>query len=598
MLSLTTSPPRRIRFWAILLLGLYQHLYAATDTIQIHLGGIEDKQILEQVLASLSLEQQKNQPRLSASRIQRLHKQASEEIQRALQPYGYYRVQVSAKLMPPTAGQTIWQAKYVIDLGPPLKLSAVAIQILGEGGQDPEFQKLLTNLPVKVGDTVNHPNYEKSKSLLREIAEERGYFEAQFTKHQLLIEERAYIASIVLTFDTNQRYRFGEMTFKQDSFEESLLRRFLVFQPGDFYTSSQLLAFQNALTNSDYFDKVAVEMERSSPTSDKRLPITVTVVPRQPNQYSAGIGYGTDTGIRGSVGWERRYVNRQGQRFSAKAELSEIRTSATAIYSLPIGQKSEDYYAISAGYKDETTNTSASELFKLGLHKNHSRKLLDFPLSEMVGIDYRDEKYAVGSDSGHSKLLMPNISWSYLKADDRIYTKRGHKLQLEVRGAVDSLGSNTSFVQSRLSVILIRQLHETGRIIARGEAGYSFVSLLQGDFHDLPPSIRFFAGGDRSVRGYDYQSLGPTNAEGYVIGGKNLLVGSLEYEHQIWDKWSLAAFYDVGNAFNDFSEPLKQGTGLGVRWQSPVGLIRIDVATALSEKGHPWRLHITVGPDL
>lgn len=598
MLSPTTSPPRRVRFWALLLLGLYHHLYAATDTIQIQLSGIEDKQIREQVLASLSLEQQKNHPRLSASQIQRLHKQASEEIQRALQPYGYYRVQVSSTLMPATAGQTIWQARYVIDLGPPLKLSAVTIQILGEGGQDPEFQKLLANLPVKVGDTLNHSNYEKSKSLLREMAEERGYFEAQFTKHQLLIEERAYTAGIALTFDTNQRYRFGEVTFKQNLFEESLLRRFLVFQPGDFYTSSQLLAFQNALTNSDYFDQVTVEMERSLPTSDKRLPITVTVVPRQPNQYSAGIGYGTDTGVRGSVGWERRYVNPQGQRFSAKAELSEIRSSATAIYSLPTGQNSEDYYAISAGYKDETTNTSSSELFKLGLNHNHSRKLLNFPLSEVVGIEYRDEKYAVGSDSGHSKLLMPNISWSYLQADDRIYTKRGHKLQLEVRGAVDSFGSNTSFIQSRFNATLIRQLHATGRIIARGEAGYSFVSLLQGDFHDLPPSIRFFAGGDRSVRGYDYQSLGPKNVEGYVIGGKNLLVGSLEYEHKILEKWGLAAFYDVGNAFNDFSEPLKQGTGLGVRWQSPVGLIRIDVATALSEKGHPWRLHIMVGPDL
>jgi translocation and assembly module TamA len=131
--------------------------------------------------------------------------------------------------------------------------------------------------------------------------------------------------------------------------------------------------------------------------------------------------------------------------------------------------------------------------------------------------------------------------------------------------------------------------------------GYSAISLLDGDFHDLPPSIRFFAGGDRSVRGYDYQSLGPKNLEGQVIGGKHLVVGSLEYEHKIpyLDKWSLATFYDVGNAFNNFAEPrLKHGAGLGLRWLSPVGLIRIDVATALSENNYPLRLHITIGPDL
>jgi translocation and assembly module TamA len=123
------------------------------------------------------------------------------------------------------------------------------------------------------------------------------------------------------------------------------------------------------------------------------------------------------------------------------------------------------------------------------------------------------------------------------------------------------------------------------------------VALLEGEFNDLPPSIRFFAGGDRSVRGYDYRTLGPLNEEGDVIGGKNLLIGSLEYEHRILEKWSLATFYDTGNAFNDFSEPLKKGAGVGVRWHSPVGLIRIDVAAAL-EKDYPLRLHVTVGPDL
>lgn len=581
-------------------LSLCQNLYAA-NTVQIKIEGIKGE-LLENVNKTMSLEQQKDHPRLSAGRIKRLHKQSLSDIQEALKPYGYYNVKITSKLTAPEKGQTEWIASYVIDLGKPVTIQAVNVIVLGEGETDEVFQKLRADFPVKVGDTLNHPNYEKGKKALSIIAEERGYFDAQFIKQELRIDEQANTASINLSFDTKQRYRFGEVTFRQDLFNESVLQRYLTFKPNqDFYTGSALLGFKNALANSDYFDNAEVNLMRSSPTADFRIPISVAPEPRKQDIYNFGIGYGTDTGPRGNIEWKRRYLNRYGHSFSAKAQWSEIQKSVTAQYFVPLGQSIDNFMTINAGYIDEHTDTSESEVWLVGLNKHHSRTLFDSKLSEVIGIEYRDEKYAIGSDVGHAKLLMPNINWSYIKADNRIYTLQGVKIQLDVRGAWSHLGSNTSFLQSRLNSTLIRQLFKNGRIIARGDMGYSAISLLDGDFHDLPPSIRFFAGGDRSVRGYDYQSLGPKNLEGQVIGGKHLVVGSLEYEHKIpyLDKWSLATFYDVGNAFNNFAEPrLKHGAGLGLRWLSPVGLIRIDVATALSENNYPLRLHITIGPDL
>ena len=581
---------------------LFSSQIAAENLVQIKIEGLaeaKNHQILqENILNKLSLEQQKNHPRLSASRIRRLHKQAPKQIQEALHPFGYYNIKVKAKLTHPQKAQSQWIALYLIDLGKPVQFQKVEVSILGDAAEDKTFQKFYTDFPIKVGDTLDHSEYEKTKRVLRNFSEERGYFDAKLLEHKVEVDETAYTANMSLTFDSKQRYHFGEVIFQQDSFDESLLQRFFTFQPGDFYTTTALLAFKNALIHSDYFNNVKVDIPRSSPTNDLHLPVTVTLAPNEPNKFSAGIGYGTDTGVRGSIEWKRRYLNRYGHRFSAKAELSEIRQSVTTRYEIPMGQSIDNFLAITAGYKDEHTNTSESEVFLIGLSKHHSRTFLNTKLSEVVGIEYRDERYAVGSDTGHAKLLMPNISWSYVKADNRIYTLHGQKIQLKVKGALNNLGSNTSFLQTYLSSTFIRQFFAKGRIIARGEVGYSVISLLDGDFHDLPPSIRFFAGGDRSVRGYDYQTLGPKNVEGQVIGGKNLLVGSFEYEHQIIDKWSLAIFYDVGNAFNDFSEPIKHGAGIGGRWQSPVGLVRIDVATALSEDGHPIRLHITIGPDL
>jgi translocation and assembly module TamA len=581
----------------LLLLGLCHSLYANHNPVQIQIEGVKGE-LLDNVLASLSLEQQKNHQHMSASRIRRLHKQAPDEIKQALKPFGYYDVNVTSKLKRPSAKRKMWKARYVIKLGEPLKLQAVEININGDAEDDSVFQEKLAALPVKKGDTLNHPHYETAKRILRNIAEERGYFDAQLTQHEIRIDEQAYTASILLSFDSKRRYRFGEVIFEQDLFDRSFLARFLTFKPGDFYTGRALLAFQNTLTNSEYFDRVEVERAPTSSTEDLRLPVNVILEPRKANKYSAGIGYGTDTGVRGSLGWERRYFNRYGHRFSANTRLSEKYRTATARYYIPRGLHVDDFLAITAGYKYEITDTSKSELLLAGISKNHPVTWFGTDLSEIIGIEYRDERYEVGSDKGHSQLLMPYLNWSYMKADDPIYTRRGHKIQLKMRGALSGVGSNTSFWQSYLKAALIFPVLKNGRVIARGEVGYSEISLLDGDFHDLPPSIRFFTGGDRSVRGYDYEALGPKNEEGEVIGGKHLLVGSLEYEHKILDKWSLAVFSDIGNAFNGFSESLKQGAGVGVRWHSPVGLIRVDVATALKEDGLPLRLHIIIGPDL
>ncbi|MCK5877626.1 MAG: outer membrane protein assembly factor, partial [Candidatus Marithrix sp.] len=426
---------------------------------------------------------------------------------------------------------------------------------------------------------------------------ERGYFDTEITKHKVYIDKDSYTAKIELNIDTKQRYRFGEITFEQNLFTEKFLQRFLTFKSGDFYVGGKTIALKNNLMSSDYFTTVDVNADRTATDEDLQLPVNVLLTPHKPNKYTAGIGYGTDTGVRGSLGWERRYFNRHGHRFSSKLELSEIRQSMTNRYTIPLS-KLDSFLDITAGYQNETTDTSESEVMLLGISKHHSRNIFGTKLNEIIGLEYRDERFAVGSDTGHAKLLMPNVNWTYINADDRIYTLKGYRVRLNVRGAMDGFGSNTSVLQTRLDGKFIHKLFNNSRIILRGEIGNSFVSFLDGDFRELPPSIRFFAGGDRSVRGYDYQALGPKNSEGQVVGGKNLLVGSAEYEHTIIKDWSLAVFYDVGNAFNDVDETLKHGAGVGVHWQSPVGLIRIDVAAALSENSTPIRLHITIGPDL
>jgi translocation and assembly module TamA len=218
---------------------------------------------------------------------------------------------------------------------------------------------------------------------------------------------------------------------------------------------------------------------------------------------------------------------------------------------------------------------------------------------EAFALIYLRSDFEVGVDMGVSELLIPEASWTQVHADDRIYVRRGHRLQLKIRGAEETVVSDSTFLQLTADAKAIRPLGERLRLIGRLGAGHTWTS----DFHRLPPTIRFFAGGDQSVRGYDYQTLGPLDVEGNVIGGEALATAGLELDSLFLDfgklgRWGAAVFYDVGGAAETIGDRLEQGAGVGLRWLSPIGLVRADVAWAVSEPDTPIRFHLMIGPDL
>lgn len=132
----------------------------------------------------------------------------------------------------------------------------------------------------------------------------------------------------------------------------------------------------------------------------------------------------------------------------------------------------------------------------------------------------------------------------------------------------------------------------TGRVKFRLKIASSIID----EATKLPESLGFLAGGDDSIRGYKYESVG-VNRNGDVTVAKNLLVGSIEYEHPIKNDISLAAFFDAGDAF-DSNADYKKGVGVGLRWRLPFGSMRLDAASALDMEGKPIRLHFSFGTDL
>jgi translocation and assembly module TamA len=276
---------------------------------------------------------------------------------------------------------------------------------------------------------------------------------------------------------------------------------------------------------------------------------------------------------------------------SLRSQLSPVASEFTANYRFPYGDPRFEWASFDGGIKREETDSATSKSLEFG-----ARRVLERAggWSRTQFVNLLVEDFDVAAQLGRSRLLMPGISWARIEADNTLRPSKGTKLDIELRVAGDAFGSDTSFAQVMLDYKWIRAFGERGRVLLRTKLG----ATAEDRFEDLPPSVRFFAGGDNSIRGYDFESLGPTDLLGQVVGGSGLLVGSVEYEYQVRSNWSVAVFVDSGNAFRDSRLGAKTGVGIGTRWQSPLGPIRLDLGFPVNDPGAGARIHVSLGPDL
>jgi translocation and assembly module TamA len=542
------------------------------------------------VLSTLSIEDAKKEKNLTERRIRQLHAQAPDEIKRALEPYGYYKPVIEANLE--KLGDT-WVATYHVDPGPEMRVSDVDLTLAGEGASDARFENLVTTFPLKKGDVLVSPEYESGKKAFEDLASKTGYMDAGFSEHRTEVSIEAYSSVLHLHFDTGPLYFFGPTEFEQNFLDDRVVRGYVTWQEGKPFDVDEVLKMQGALSDAPYFSRVEIEPREKEAGPDRRVPIHVLLLPSKPLKLNFGLGYGTDTGPRVSSLIQFRRLNRRGHHAEVELRLSNVEQTFGARYMIPGYYPRTDLLTFSMGYghfrptsyKDNTEFVGAEYAWSRGRWR------------DTVSLFEQREQFSVGLDKGTSYLLLPGAHTERVKADDRLYTHNGWKMEVEVKGAAKNVLANASVVRPRAYGKYIKSLRPKLRLIARAEVGY----LVTNDFHALPPLIRFFAGGDSSVRGYRYQALGERDSAGNVIGGEALRAVSLEFDQRVSDKLGglgVAVFGDAGNATRSFKEKMKKGAGFGVRWKSPIGMVRADMAWALDLPNTPIRFHLNIGPDL
>ena len=518
--------------------------------------------------------------------IKRLHRQASRDIAQALEPYGYYSAHIAKSL---SCNKERCHAEYIVTPGKVVNVRRITIRITGPGEKAPFFRESVQQFPLHAGDSLVEGLYEEGKKKILTTAMMHGYVHARFIKHEIVVYRHKQQADISLILKSGPLYRFGETTSKQNIISPALFQRFLPYRQGDVYSFNLLGRLQSDLFATGYFSRVVVEPQFSR-IHDREIPVLVRLLPAKRNRYSVGLGYGTDTGANVSFLWKNRILNKFGHKPSLNLQLFGQGSRIKAAYAVPVFDPRYDVLNLSIQSIVDNWQDTRSKLLSLGMSANHNTLKKQYG----VGVEYRKERYRVGVTTGDAELLMGSSTWNYIFAKSRIHPKDGVRIGGTVKGAYKAFLSSVDFLQCTMSGKAIITPVDKWRLIGRSTIG----ATLMTSINDLPPSLRFYAGGEQSVRGYAYKELGPVDASGTVVGGRYLFVSSIELERYLTPMWSLAAFYDAGNAFDDIHAAFKHGVGMGVRMNMPFGQIRMDVARALSTSNHPFRIYLSVGADL
>lgn len=529
-------------------------------------------------------------------RLNALLAHSETEIRTAAQALGYYDLRYDTEL---GHKDDCWTLDIQLTPGEPVRVTELRIEILGEGDADPAFKPLWDNPGIKLGNRFNHDHYENLKTRITNIAAAQGYFDGEFALARVEVSRAEKSARIALVYNSGLRYRFGDISLHHNILNEDFLRRYLNIAEGDYYDSDKLLELRSQYGASNYFT-VATASPNLQKLDNGTVPIDILLEERKRHEYSIGAGAATDTGPRLLLGFEDRYINQRGHRLNADLNAAEKKSTAQVAYTIPMKKPAQEFLRIYTGYVEENLTTKESKKHIYGTSYSF---LLNNRWLQTYALDFEQEESRIGSQPSLStNLLIPSVSLTRTQTDGRPYPRSGWSLLGKFSGSPQSLGSDYSFLQFYSRAKLIYSVGN-GRILLRSELGTTSTV----DFEDLPASVRFFAGGDQSVRGYSYESLGPKtlvdNGDGTssleVTGGKHLLTTGIEYDRRIRESnWVVAAFFDAGNAADNFDNvDYYRGAGLGVRWISPIGPVRFDVAKAL-DGNEGWRIHISMGPDL
>jgi len=568
--------------------------WTSNITLSIDVTGVSsaEKKI---ILSRLTLLNAEKKDKDNPDEILNLARLGIEEIYTTLKGLGFYHAVIDFKY---SLQKHKIRIQYNISLGTPISIRSVTLSINGQGKDEETLLTLLKKCPLKIGERLQHSHYELFKNQLLGKALQLGYLNALYLNNTIELNPINNQADIYLQLDTGERYYIGDIAFPAAPYPVHYLKQYVPFSADSPYTTEKLLAFQKSLSDTDLFSKIRIDPELNQ-SKENMVPLNVRLTPKPHNKYTASLGFSTDTNMRGSVGWERRRVHYPGHRVHLNAKGSKRLNQVNAQYTIPGKRPRTDKLALGTQVTEEKfSDKKYSMRNESGLTRIQKRGRFE----QIFGVHYLSEVFReLPTDpKERSHFLLPTTGFTWSNIEKTSLRQHGVHVTFTLKGAVKSLFSTTDLLQAKTQAKWIYALGEYTRLITRSELGFLTASHVKA--HPIPLSLRFFTGGDHSVRGYGYNSLGPRELDrdgnSIVVGGRYLFVGSIELERKIYKQLGAAIFVDSGNAMNHWRSRLSTGVGCGLRYETALGALRLDVARPTLKGKHKPRVHFTFGVNL
>ncbi|AUV87348.1 outer membrane protein assembly factor [Vibrio campbellii] len=516
----------------------------------------------------------------------RFQARLEQSITEALNALGYYHAKISYTI-------TKDNDELIVNVKPgePVRIKEMDVVISGEAGEDEEFTNLIKKSRLKEGRILNQGEYDALKSGIRNLALQRGYFNGDFKLSRLEVVPELNEANVRLHYDSGIRYHFGTVEILGSQIWEDRVDSLRPFKTGEPYLVSEVGEYNQNLSNTDWFSSVFVEPDLTKLDDGRDLPIKVSLAPAAKNQIETGIGYSTDTGVRGTLKWKKPWVSARGHSFDTALSLSKPEQTITAGYKIPLDDVLHEYYQLQFGLKHLDNRDTESLESNLAVERHW---ITDGGWHKTLYVRHLYENFSQGLQEDGVQFVLPGASFSRTRTRGGNMPMWGDKQSVTVEYGDPALLSETRVLRLLGRTSWIRGIGQNHRGLFRLEGGANITD----EFEKLSPSLRFFAGGDNNIRGYGYESISPTDSSGALTGAKYMVTSTLEYQYRVHGNWWGAVFYDIGDAFNKTPE-WKSGAGVGIRWASPVGPVSFDFAWGLDAEPDPeFRIHFSLGPEL
>jgi translocation and assembly module TamA len=541
---------------------------------------VEDKSLREDLESVSDSLKWREKPPATPGLLRRRAEEDVEQFLKILRSAGYYGAEVTVDLDEEQAPPTI---VFDVRTGEVFRFESI------EWTADESGSRYLRKLPksddlgLRKGDPARAQPILDAERRIIQALKKRGHPFAKMGDRRVVVDHQTRTVQVTFTLEPGPVAHFGPTTVTGlKNVREPAIRNRFLWKQGDRFNAELITETEKELAKSELFSLVRITPAESL-DADGQLPMTLEVNERKHRSVKVGASYRTDEGPGGAFGWEHRNLFHHGEKLELNATASLISSAFDASFLKPDFFRPNQSLLLDSRLANDDTEAYISRYLEAGI--TLERKV-GKTMKWSLGPTFRWEQVEQLGEEEEFALLGFQSLFGWDRSDNLLDPTRGGRLQLQATPYWDTLDPGLAFAKGSIGYSHYFRLRDSPRIVLAARTALGFLAGAERDA--VPADLRFYAGGGGSVRGYPYQTVGPLTDSDDPLGGRSLFEVSTELRVRVTRDIEVVGFIDGGSAFEsstpDFSEEVLWGTGLGLRYHTPIGPLRLDVGVPLQRR--------------